>query len=335
LNRFGYNSSPIIEGNKVILSKDFGDDRFLLALDTNTGDIIWKKELSPVGLSNDVFSTPVVNNNQIILHRGNEISSYSLTNGTRLWWFPVNTMGTSTPVVYNNTIFVSAWSNMSDKEQYTNPLSFNEFLRKYDKNTNGTISIEEIPEDLFIYQRNEIKDIPSTSGSYKKFFGFFDSNNNGEITSNEYDTCFKMLESFYRESGFIALSPENSGELNYSSLLWSVKEHAPEVPSPLIYNDNAYLIKDGGILTCVDLKSGQVHFRERVGNSGLYLASPVAANGHVFLLSYNGKLKVIKATDNYEVAGEYDFKEKISATPAIIGNAIYIRTAKSLYAFWN
>ena len=85
-------------------------------------------------------------------------------------------------------------------------------------------------------------------------------------------------------------------------------------------------VKDGGIVTCVDPESGKVIYTIRIGNPGPYIASPVAANGFIYFSGYNGKMKIVKAGDKFEVAGEYDFKDNLAATPAIIGNTIFIRT---------
>jgi len=93
------------------------------------------------------------------------------------------------------------------------------------------------------------------------------------------------------------------------------------------------MIKDGGLLTCIDPETGRVIYTNRIGSPGPHITSPVAANGFLYLCSFKGKMKVVKAEDKFEIAGEYDFKDKIMATPAIIENSIYIRTGKELIAF--
>jgi outer membrane protein assembly factor BamB len=140
---------------------------------------------------------------------------------------------------------------------------------------------------------------------------------------------------YYKPAGLIAIKLSSKGQLSEKDIQWRVPENTPEVPSPIHYNNRIYMVKDGGTLTCTDSETGKVFYQERIGNPGPQLASPIAANGFVYIFSYNGKLKVIKESDSLEVAYEYDFKDKITATPAIAGNNIYIRTSKELLAYKN
>ncbi len=116
-------------------------------------------------------------------------------------------------------------------------------------------------------------------------------------------------------------------------MLWKVKEKVPEVPTPVYYEGCVYMIKNGGIITCLEAESGEVLYRERLGASGTYLASPIIANGNIYIPSYNGVITVIKAGNQLDILAQNDLNEKIFATPAVIGNTLYIRTDKHLYAF--
>jgi outer membrane protein assembly factor BamB len=73
--------------------------------------------------------------------------------------------------------------------------------------------------------------------------------------------------------------------------------------------------------------------RERLGASGPYIASPIAANGHIYIPSSNGVITVIKAGGTLEILAQNDLGEKIYSTPAVIGNTLYVRTVENLYAF--
>ena len=116
-------------------------------------------------------------------------------------------------------------------------------------------------------------------------------------------------------------------------VLWKVTEKVPEVPSPIYYKDCVYMIKNGGIITCVDAKSGRILYRERLGVSGPYFASPIVANDNIYIPSSKGIVTVIKAGNQLEVLARNDLKERIFATPAAISNTLYVRTAENLYAF--
>jgi outer membrane protein assembly factor BamB len=78
---------------------------------------------------------------------------------------------------------------------------------------------------------------------------------------------------------------------------------------------------------------GNIIYQTRLGNLGACFATPAAANGLVYLFGYNGKLTIIKAGDELKVVAQHDFKDNIAATPAIIGNSIYIRTKTGLLAY--
>jgi outer membrane protein assembly factor BamB len=94
-------------------------------------------------------------------------------------------------------------------------------------------------------------------------------------------------------------------------------------------------VKDGCIMAPIDANTGQqCNTQERHNAQGSYYASPVAADGRIFLCSLDGKVTVVKAGgDAPEILHSADFKERIAATPALVGNQILIRTARTLFAF--
>ena len=95
-----------------------------------------------------------------------------------------------------------------------------------------------------------------------------------------------------------------------------------------------YLMKEGGILSTLDPTSGAVLKMGRTPDAlEPYYASPVAADGKVFLLSASGKVTVLKAGAQWEIIATNDLDEECWATPAIAGNNIYIRTRDALYSF--
>jgi len=88
-------------------------------------------------------------------------------------------------------------------------------------------------------------------------------------------------------------------------------------------------------MSSYDAKTGTPHFeQERLNAIGNYYASPVAADGKIYVVSLNGKVTVLNAGgDLPQITHQVDFKERISATPALVENALYLRTASALYAF--
>jgi outer membrane protein assembly factor BamB len=107
------------------------------------------------------------------------------------------------------------------------------------------------------------------------------------------------------------------------------------VPSPLHYDGRVYLVRDGGMVSSFDAKTGQPFYQqERIDAIGNYYASPVAADGRIYVVSLNGRVTVLAAGGELpKVLHHADFGERISATPALVGKVLYLRTASALFAF--
>ena len=93
------------------------------------------------------------------------------------------------------------------------------------------------------------------------------------------------------------------------------------------------MLRNGGLLAAVDATDGKLLYRERLNAPGQYSASPIGANGHVFLSSNRGVITTVKNDRKFRIAHQHDLKDAIHATPAIDKNTLYVRTEKSLWAF--
>ena len=132
----------------------------------------------------------------------------------------------------------------------------------------------------------------------------------------------------------MAVRAGGSGDQTDKHLVWRNKKEYSEVTSPLVYRDVLYLVKDGGIITSLNPATGEVFKTARSKDAiEAYFASPVAADGKVYLVSNDGKVSVLKAGSQWEVLAVNDLGEECQATPAIGGRSIFIRTAKALYSF--
>ncbi|MBN2088869.1 PQQ-binding-like beta-propeller repeat protein [candidate division KSB1 bacterium] len=336
--RWGVTSSPVIHENKLILSRDIGNERYLMAFNKANGESLWKAELpdlkSPWTTN---WATPVVYKNQIVLHRTKEIVGYNIENGERTWWFPCLSGGAGSPIVQNDLIYIGTWQNYSEADQranFPNYLNFKKLIKDFDSNNDGVIQQAELPDTLYAYIRPEISGMETADGTVKQFFGAFDKNKDNCIQQTEWESTIEWITStFYQNAGLIALKPDGKGELSEKNIVWRELEKVPEVPSPLYYQNLVYMCKNGGILTCMDASKGTVVFRNRVGAAGPYFASPIAANNYIYFPSGNGVITVIKAGPKLEIVAQSKVNEKIFATPAIAGNTIYVRTTTNLYAF--
>jgi len=112
-------------------------------------------------------------------------------------------------------------------------------------------------------------------------------------------------------------------------IAWRFARQAPQVPSPLLVGDELYLLGDKGIVTCLDAKTGSVNWTERL--SGNYYASPLFADGRIYFFSREGRSTAIAPSKTFHVLGTGQLDGAICASPAAIGQALYIRTEKTLY----
>src|SRR5262249_50096748 len=156
-----------------------------------------------------------------------------------------------------------------------------------------------------------------------------------KITRDEWDAIVKLIAEG-KNSAF-ALSPGGTGDLTGSHMIWKKTKGLPYIPSAIVYRGQVVMIKDRGLVSAYDAKTGrEIYIQERVAAPGRYYASPVAANGHIYFTSLDdGVVTVLKAGTAKPdvVAKNPKLGERVSATPAIADNTLYLRTASKLYAF--
>ena len=334
---YGNATSPVLSDNKVFLIDDIRKNRGLFAFDKADGKLLWKTPFKPSNLPNNGGdATPVIYQDLAIVHRVGEIAAYSLSDGSPKWNYRTLTEAASTPIVADNKIITACWYNSSEENQRAKLSDFKELIQKYDSNKNNRFGKDECPADMKLFYRPEIEDMAGSVNYLKDLFWAFDKNKDNEIDEKEWIDAQEFIrQEFYKESGLIAIDPDSKGQVADTGILWQVAKNAPEVPSPIYYQDRVYMIKDGGILTCTNPETGEVIYNVRIGNPGSYLSSPVAANGLLYFFGYSGRLTIVKAGDTFKAIGRYDFKDNIAATPAIIGKSIYIRTKTKLLAYTN
>jgi len=173
------------------------------------------------------------------------------------------------------------------------------------------------------------------AGSEKTFLkGSFDNNDpnkDGKITREEWVAQTKFMASG-RNVAF-ALTPGGTGDVTRSHVAWTATKGLPYIPSPLVYRRLLYTVNKQGRLSAFEaVKGKEVYVAEQVGLAGAY-ASPVAANGHVYLCGLDNSVIVVRAGNVPEKVSSAKLDDRIVATPAVAGNTIYIRTNKTLYAF--
>jgi len=159
----------------------------------------------------------------------------------------------------------------------------------------------------------------------------FDRDKNRIISEGEW---MQVMAGFEASShpNLMAVRPGAREDARPSHVAWEIQRGIPEMPSLLYCRGKLYLLRDGGVLTCLEASTGNELFRQRIGAAGQYAASPVAAGDKILTASVQGVVTVIRVDDELDVLARNHFGEKIFATPALADNNIYLRTTGHLYA---
>jgi outer membrane protein assembly factor BamB len=110
---------------------------------------------------------------------------------------------------------------------------------------------------------------------------------------------------------------------------WRNPKNAPKMSSPVLANGLLFYVDDGGILSCVDPATGEVHYRERLG--GKFSASPIAVNGRLYFCSREGVISVVPAEKTFRIAAQNTLDGALMASPIALDGALYLRTDAALY----
>jgi outer membrane protein assembly factor BamB len=137
-----------------------------------------------------------------------------------------------------------------------------------------------------------------------------------------------------RERPMLALKAGGRGNISDSHVLWTFSS-GPDVPTPVTDGTYVYVVNDRGIMFCLDAKTGkEIYGRQRL-RPGTYSASPVLADGKIYVTSEDGATSVVKAGPAFELLAENDFDDYTLSSPAISDGQIFIRTAKALWCIGN
>jgi outer membrane protein assembly factor BamB len=311
----GSGTSPAIVGNAVVLNCDQDEGgSFLLAVEAHTGKLRW--QIPRAGVLSSSFTTPIAwkhgARQEVVVSGSLRVAGYDLQDGQERWTARVLTSVSvaATPVLGEQRLYV-----MSRAVPQNAMGTFASFSEKNDKNGDGKISRDEFP----------------TEYGASAFRGF-DKDKDGFITEKDWSALNDLFAK--GDSGLFALRTPGEGDVTGTHVAWKQTKGVASITSPLFYQGRVYAVQDGGRLTCWNAKTGQILYeQERLGPEGAYYASPVAANGHVYLTSERGTVTTVRAGDSLEVKARNELSESVMSTPAIADNKLYVRSAKHLLAF--
>jgi len=252
---WGPASSPMIWNDMVFLQCDTQADSFLLAVDAETGDTIWKAdrdELPSWGTPN-VISAP--SGEELVTNAPNFIRGYDPATGEELWRLGRSSKITAPTPIFGEDLIVVASGRRPE-------------------------------QPIFVLRPGA----------------------RGDITLPE-------------------------GQTSSDKIAWSRERRGPYMPTPLIYGGILYVLANNGILDAYDLESGEEIYRSRIPHLGSgFSASPVAADGKIYLSNEDGDIIVIAAGREFRHIATNPMGELLMATPALSDGVMYVRSAQSLFA---
>ena len=131
----------------------------------------------------------------------------------------------------------------------------------------------------------------------------------------------------------VKIDPSAAGDISGTHINWDIFKRVPKRSSPIIVGDQLYMTTDEGILTCLDAKTGESNWSDRM--PGHYSASPIFADGKLYFFSEMGHCYVIAPGGDYNLISKNKLDSGFMASPAISGKAIYARSKTHLYRIEN
>jgi outer membrane protein assembly factor BamB len=139
-----------------------------------------------------------------------------------------------------------------------------------------------------------------------------------------------FISSSYGKPVLYAVKPAGAkGDVTDTHLIWKHDKGVPNTPSPIVVNNEIYFVSDSGIATCLDARTGNLHWTERLG--GGFSASPVLAEGRLYFQNEAGVGTVLKAGKTFELLAKNDLGEPTLASPAVTDNALFLRSKSHLW----
>ncbi|MBL8229501.1 MAG: PQQ-binding-like beta-propeller repeat protein [Bryobacterales bacterium] len=317
-NPFGHGASPVLIGNLLIMVCDQDTNAFVAAVDKDSGRVMWRTERPHAQRG---YATPVPykardGSQQVIVTGSYRMSGYDVKTGKELWWIrKLSWQVKPTPVVADHVVYFVTYSAESDPGQQEEVPPFADALAKLDANKDGKLSKDEIVD-------------PRVKA---RFDEYLDLDNSGYLEERDWR---QFQERRQGESALRAYKLGGKGDLTESGLLWKQSKSLPNVPSPLVYRGVLYTLKEGGIFTSYDPKTGEILKQGRLpGALGNYFASPVAADGKIYLASEEGKITVLEAGAQWGILRINEMDGACTATPPIVEGNLYVRTRNSLSRF--
>ena len=299
------NSTPVTDGRYVVAL--FGSEG--LACYDTSGKLLWKKDLGILdpGLWDDKnsswghSSSPIIYRDLVIVqadgHQQSFMAAFNLKDGKQAWRVERNEITSwTTPTIYQGKDRTEIIANGGRYIRGYDPLNGKELWRFSDNETEVKMQAPLVAHDL-IY----------ITGGYPPGRPMY---------------AFKP--------GAVGDISLKTGEEKNMFLAWTSSKGSPYTPTPIVYRDLLYVVADNGVLSTYEAKTGALVYQERLPSS--FSASPVAADGKLYLASEDGDVFVVKAGKTYELLSRNVMDQPLMATPAISNGMLIVRGENTIYA---
>jgi len=351
-------STPIIWNDRIFLNIGEGADLYLLCIDRNQGKEIWKKHLGAgnmkVRKQNMSSPSPVTDGTSVWVMTGTGMLRAFSLSGDELWvrdiqkdygHFGLNWGYASSPLLHKDLLFIQVLHGMkTDDPSYVLAIEArtgktrwrvvrptDAQLESPDAYTTPALLRYDNKEEIVVSGGDYVTGHdPATGAELWRASGLNPTQDrNNRIVASPV-VADGMIYASSRVRPLIALKAGGRGDVSKSNLVWTT-DQGPDVPTPAIDGKYIYILNDRGILWCRDAKTGiEIYGNQRV-RPGTYSASPVVADGKIYVTSEDGITTVLEAGPQFKVLGENDLSEYTLSSPAISDGQIFLRTQNFLY----
>ena len=355
-------ATPIIWGNYIFLNVADGESLSLWAVDRDKGAVLWQRPLGGGNhkerKQNMSSPSPVTDGKSVWVMTGTGILKGFDFAGKELWMrdvqgeygrFGLNWGYASSPLLHDGALYVQVLHGMKTDDP--------SYVMKIDARSGKTIwkverptkAIRESPDSYTtpaLLRHGNTTEIvitggdvvtghdPATGKELWRMDGLNPDNNpNYRIVASPV-VHSGMVYAPTRERPLLAIKPGGRGDITSTHRAWSTDE-GPDVPTPVTDGKHFYIVRDNGVMWCLDAKTGATIYGPQRLRSGTYSSSPVLADGKLYLSNEDGLTSVVKAGPKFEILAENALEDYILSSPAISDGQVFVRTAGFLWAIGN
>lgn len=289
--------TPVLDGGRVFVC--FGAYGSA-ALDAATGEIVWKNTDLKIDHMEGPGSSPIIYKHLFILHCDGADTQYvaalNKDSGELVWKTSRTTDFGMKLGPMRKAFCIPLIISIDGRDQLISPGAFR----------------------LFSYEPLSGKEIWSVATP-----GY------STVPRPVYGEGLLFICTGYNTAELFAVRPEGSGDVTGKNIAWISRQGIPLKPSLLLVEDRLYFTSDTGVARCLDAKSGTQVWTHRL--EGNFTASPIYAAGRLYFFSESGVAYVLEPSAKFELLAENTLDGRFMASPAVAGNALFLRTDKALY----